>query len=609
MSRSQLNDTLLMDDLEACQGSALDLKRVTYDVPGKPHRRTLLSNITCSFPAGKPTAIMGASGSGKTTLLTLLRGLRSPGAALSGEILCGGDKVTPTLMRAVSSFVPQEGTFLAGLTVRESLGFAAELRLSRKIKEIERTNRIENMLQSVRLTVCADTLVGDEQMGVRGISSGERKRLSIAMSLIGGFPRVLFIDEPTSGLDAASATNIVHLLRDLSARGVTVLCSIHQPSHQMLCAFEQLLLMQSGSTIFWGKVADVEEHFAAELAPTPRHTNPADHYLALLEQDESAWKKAWEAKHPVSVNSSSPKVARPVRVSWCAMSKSGLTAWEQVCILTRRNVMENFHNRKKFLKGLVVRLPTAISTGFIFRGFASHATQESIFPLHGVFLIVVQNVMIESFYGGALTFQQARGLLRREYYDGLYTALPFYIAYFAGFASMQVPWTLCSTVPIYLLVGFSLEYHRFALFATTVFVIILMTCIWGTCIGASTRDQTEARGRLVPAILLMSTFSGYVIPFQQIPWYFMPFYYLSPMQWGMAILRRTHFQGKEFVDCDSSVPASRRNCFATGEELLASEPSGAYSTTEMFGFCLLYILFFVVLNLYVVKKHVLDGRV
>ena len=96
---------------------------------------------------------------------------------------------------------------------------------------------------------------------------------------------------------------------------------------------------------------------------------------------------------------------------------------------------ENFHSKEKFLKDFMVGFPTAISTFCTFGGLASKAAQESIFPLRGVFLIVVQNVKVESFYGGALTFQQARGLWRREYYGGLFTALPFYIA--AGSASMQ----------------------------------------------------------------------------------------------------------------------------------------------------------------------------
>ena len=52
-------------------------------------------------------------------------------------------------------------------------------------------------------------------------------------------------------------------------------------------------------------------------------------------------------------------------------------------------------------------------------------------------LVHSPNIMDESFYGGALTFQQARGLWRREYYGGLFTALPFYIAYCAYFSSMQ----------------------------------------------------------------------------------------------------------------------------------------------------------------------------
>ena len=76
----------------------------------------------------------------------------------------------------------------------------------------------------------------------------------------------------------------------------------------------------------------------------------------------------------------------------------------------------------------MVGFPTDIATFFIFGGLASKAAQGSIFPLRGVFLIVVKNVKVESFYGGALVFQQARGVLRWKYYGGLFTALPFYIA-------------------------------------------------------------------------------------------------------------------------------------------------------------------------------------
>ena len=89
---------------------------------------------------------------------------------------------------------------------------------------------------------------------------------------------------------------------------------------------------------------------------------------------------------------------------------------------------DNFHFKEKFLKVFMVGFPTAIVTFFIFGGLASKAAQESIFPLRGVFLIVVQNVKVESFYGDALVFQQARGVSRWKYYDGLFTAFPYYIA-------------------------------------------------------------------------------------------------------------------------------------------------------------------------------------
>ena len=84
--------------------------------------------------------------------------------------------------------------------------------------------------------------------------------------------------------------------------------------------------------------------------------------------------------------------------------------------------------KEKFLKEFMVGFPTAIVTFFIFRGLASRAAQESIFSLRGVFLIVVQNVKVGSFYGGALVFRQVRGVSRWKYYGELFTAFPYYIA-------------------------------------------------------------------------------------------------------------------------------------------------------------------------------------
>jgi len=93
-------------------------------------------------------------------------------------------------------FVKQEDLFYSQLTVREILIFTARLRLSRKMADAEKRAYVDDMINRMGLTEAADTLVGDEKK--RGISGGERKRLSLACELMGNPSKIIFADEPTS---------------------------------------------------------------------------------------------------------------------------------------------------------------------------------------------------------------------------------------------------------------------------------------------------------------------------------------------------------------------------------------------------------------------------
>ena len=93
-------------------------------------------------------------------------------------------------------FVKQEDLFYSQLTVREVLLFTARLRLSKKMSDVEKKAYVDEMINRMGLTEVADTFVGDEKK--RGISGGERKRLSLACELMGNPSKIIFADEPTS---------------------------------------------------------------------------------------------------------------------------------------------------------------------------------------------------------------------------------------------------------------------------------------------------------------------------------------------------------------------------------------------------------------------------
>jgi len=112
------------------------------------------------------------------------------------------------------------------MTVRETLEFAAELKLS--VSSEEKKKRIESLVKKLKLEKCVDVLVGGALL--KGISGGEKKRTSIAFELLSD-PAVLILDEPTSGLDSLTSFIIVQYLKELArTEGKTVVMTIHQPN-------------------------------------------------------------------------------------------------------------------------------------------------------------------------------------------------------------------------------------------------------------------------------------------------------------------------------------------------------------------------------------------
>lgn len=109
---------------------------------------------------------------------------------LNGHIV-EGDSLLP------SAFVEQNVNFFPHMTVRETLEFRVSLKLGSLITTAQRDSIVDNLMRQLGLTKSADTVVGDNAK-VRGLSGGERKRLSIAVEMISS-PSLIFLDEPTSG--------------------------------------------------------------------------------------------------------------------------------------------------------------------------------------------------------------------------------------------------------------------------------------------------------------------------------------------------------------------------------------------------------------------------
>lgn len=139
---------------------------------------------------------------------------------------------------------------LGTLTVRETVSYSAHLRLPNNLTKEEVRDIVEGTIMEMGLQECADSVIGNWHL--RGISGGEKKRLSIALEII-TMPKILFLDEPTSGLDSASAFFVVQSLRNIARDGRTVISSVHQPSSEVFALFDDLFLLSGGETVYFGE--------------------------------------------------------------------------------------------------------------------------------------------------------------------------------------------------------------------------------------------------------------------------------------------------------------------------------------------------------------------
>lgn len=183
--------------------------------------------------------------------------------------------------RALVGFVRQSDDLLPYLTVRETLSFAAALRLPSGVSRSRRAEIVQDTIRELGLASCADTVVGGGRKGgggsSKGISGGERRRLSIGCILV-TLPSVLIVDEPTTGLDASTSVRLLQTLRTLARTGGrAVVLSIHQPRSDVFALFDRITLLTKGHAVYSGPARALLPYFSlAHALVPPEHTNPLD---------------------------------------------------------------------------------------------------------------------------------------------------------------------------------------------------------------------------------------------------------------------------------------------------------------------------------------------
>lgn len=221
-------------------------------------RRTVFEDLSCGFPQGQISVVLGGSGSGKSTILRLIGGLIRP---VSGRVLVEGEDVTQLSTRGLAAVRRKLGMLFQGGAMLDSYSVFANLALPLRettgMSSAEIADAVHEALRAVGVEKVDDLLPGQ-------LSGGMLRRVALARAMIRK-PVILLCDEPFSGLDPLSIKRIEKLLVDVNRQyGMTVIVVSHDIPSTMRMADHVVLLLEG--RVYQGPPRELRNNGVAGVA-------------------------------------------------------------------------------------------------------------------------------------------------------------------------------------------------------------------------------------------------------------------------------------------------------------------------------------------------------
>lgn len=522
---------------------------------GRMNKINILNDVNATFVPGKINAILGPSGSGKSSLLNLIAGRLNSSLfsrySSSKSIYFNGSKVTSC------SFVTQEDDgLLPALTVRETLHYAAYLRLPNHFSLSEKRQIADNIILKMGLKYCANTPIGDD-VQVKGISGGEKRRVSISAQLLND-PQVLLLDEPTSGLDSFTAASILDVLEGLAAEGRTIICSIHQPRSDMFPRFGNILLLAKGGyTAYNDSPQNLFPYLDKIGYPCPSFTNPADHLLDLVsinfqsaELEVSSKERAkmliesWEKNETSEKKTTTTYSQVYPEMPVAAPTHKNNTQFIFMILLSRSltNIMKSPHL-------LVARLTQVSGIAGVLALYYSplHDSYVGISDRLGL-LQQVTSVYFVGMLNNIAVYPSERSVFYREYDDGIYGVTPFFLTY----TFIELPFEVITAMMFSCLYALATDFGRSAsmFFISTYCVLVIVNC--GESIGIAFNTIFMHEGfamNIISVFLSIATMMSGVMSFHMPP-VLRAINWISPLKYAVGVVAKHAFPESLKFSCE-----------------------------------------------------------
>ncbi|KAL4591940.1 hypothetical protein LXL04_004915 [Taraxacum kok-saghyz] len=549
--------------------------------------KVLLDDISGEAREGEIIAVLGASGSGKSTLIDALAN-RIAKESLKGTVTLNGDVLESKLLKVISAYVMQDDLLFPMLTVEETLMFSAEFRLPRTLSKSKKKARVQALIDQLGLRNAAKTIIGDE--GHRGVSGGERRRVSIGTDIIHD-PIVLFLDEPTSGLDSTSAFMVVKVLQRIAQSGSIVIMSIHQPSYRLMSLLDKLIFLSRGQMVFNDTPSKLPDFFAQFGNPIPENedrTEFALDFIRELEMSDAGTKrlidfnKSWTRnKIGDSTRSNqgpklslkdaiSASISRGKLVSGATNIGSNLSSsvptfansfWVEVFVIAKRSMLNSWRSPEVYAirLGAIIVTGTILATMFRKLDNSPRGIQERV-----GFFAFAMSTMFYTCAEAIPVFLQERYIFMRETAYNAYRRSSYVVSH----SIMSIPSLIflsfvfaCITFWAVGLAGGTMGFFTFLLF---IFASFWVGSSFVTFLSGVVTHVMLGYTVVVAVLAYFLLFSGFFITRDRIPNYWIWFHYLSLVKYP--------YQGVLQNEFDDPT-----KCFVRGTQIFDNSPLGAIS--------------------------------